>query len=137
MNVWVCYSGTKHHLPKQLFCDNVVGSEKSRFCVGWWMWCSPGARVLGDGLRALADGMLSELAGQQETDGGLDLAARDRRALEHLVDVDSITLPPSPTMLLVTAAWGLYLADRLLSAFRCCFRRHIQYTTIVIAFVPL
>ena len=45
------------------------------------IYISAGARVLGDGLRALADGVLSELAGQQQTDGGLDLAARDRRPL--------------------------------------------------------
>jgi len=39
-----------------------------------------GARVLGDGLRSLADGVLGELSGQQQADGGLHLAARDRRA---------------------------------------------------------
>lgn len=39
-----------------------------------------GAGVLGDGLGTLADGVLGELAGQQETDGRLDFAARDRRA---------------------------------------------------------
>jgi hypothetical protein len=39
-----------------------------------------GAGVLGDGLGALADGVLGELAGQQEADGGLYLAAGDRRA---------------------------------------------------------
>src|SRR5580692_4908101 len=42
--------------------------------------CSLGARVLGDGLGSLADGVLGELAGQQETDGRLYLAAGDRRA---------------------------------------------------------
>ena len=31
------------------------------------------ARVLGDGLRALGDGVLGELPGEDETDGGLDL----------------------------------------------------------------
>jgi hypothetical protein len=41
---------------------------------------SLGARVLGDGLGSLADGVLGELARQQETDGRLDLAARDRRS---------------------------------------------------------
>ena len=84
--------------------------------------------------------MLGELTGQQQTDGGLDLAASDRRSLvvvgktgrfasnalkevvherihdahrfardagvwvhllEHFVDVDAITLPPSSSMLLV------------------------------------
>ena len=35
-----------------------------------------GARVLGDGLRALADtGVLGELTGQQQTRGGLDVVA--------------------------------------------------------------
>ena len=39
-----------------------------------------GRRVLGDGLGALADGVLGQLSGQKQTDGRLDLAARDRRA---------------------------------------------------------
>ncbi len=38
-----------------------------------------GAGVLGDGLGALADGVLGKLAGQQETYGSLYLAARDGR----------------------------------------------------------
>lgn len=38
-----------------------------------------GARVLGDGLRTLADGVLGELSGQQEADGRLYLATGDRR----------------------------------------------------------
>ena len=56
------------------------GSEKSRF---WWLVGGDdllGRRVLGDGLRALADGVLGQLAGKQQADGRLDLAARDRRA---------------------------------------------------------
>ena len=39
-----------------------------------------GAGVLGDGLGALADGVLGQLAGKQQADGRLDLATRDRRA---------------------------------------------------------
>jgi len=39
-----------------------------------------GARVLGDGLCSLADGVLGKLSGQQQADGRLHLAARDRRA---------------------------------------------------------
>jgi len=40
-----------------------------------------GRGVLGDGLRALADGvMLGQLARKQLTNGRLDLTARDRRA---------------------------------------------------------
>ena len=39
-----------------------------------------GAGVLGDGLRAFRDGVLGQLAGQKESDGRLDFAARDRRA---------------------------------------------------------
>jgi len=35
-----------------------------------------GAGVLGDGLGALRHGVLGELTGQEETDGGLDLAGR-------------------------------------------------------------
>ena len=122
-----------------------------------------GARVFGDGLGSLADGVLSELTGQKQTDGGLDLAARDGRTLvvvsetrrlggdaledvvdkrihdahclardtgvgmyllQHLVDVDSVALPPSSSVLLVPATRSLLLADGLLGALRCCFRRH-------------
>jgi hypothetical protein len=39
-----------------------------------------GRRVLGDCLGAFADGVLGQLAGQQQTHGRLDLATRDRRA---------------------------------------------------------
>lgn len=39
-----------------------------------------GARVLGDGLRSLADGVLGKLARQEKTNGRLDFAARDGRA---------------------------------------------------------
>ena len=59
-----------------------------------------GAIVLGDGIGALADGVFGELTGEEESDGGLDFAARDGRtavvvgqarrlvgdALEDLVD---------------------------------------------------
>uniref|UniRef100_A0A453N467 Uncharacterized protein n=1 Tax=Aegilops tauschii subsp. strangulata TaxID=200361 RepID=A0A453N467_AEGTS len=38
---------------------------------------SLGRGELGDGLGALGDGMLGELAGEDEADGGLDLAGRD------------------------------------------------------------
>jgi len=128
-----------------------------------------GARVLGDGLRSLADGVLGKFAGQQQTDGSLDLAARDRRSLvvvsetgrlggdafedvvdervhdahrlardtgvrvhllENLVDVDSVALPPSSTVLLGTAAWRLRLGDGLLGALRCCFGRHIVVVVV-------
>ena len=65
---------------QQLFRDNLVGSEKSRFVVSD-DGCLSSARVLGDGLRALADGVLGKLTGQQQTDGGLDLATSDRRSL--------------------------------------------------------
>ena len=58
---------------------NVGWLRKEPFC--FLIYIFAGVRVLGDGLRALADGVLSELAGQQQTDGGLDLAARDRRPL--------------------------------------------------------
>ena len=114
-----------------------------------------GARVLGDGLRALADGVLGQLIGQQQSDGGLDLATSDRRSLvvvgetgrfagntlkeivherihdthrlarnagvrvhllQHFVNVDAITLPPStPSLLLVPGdARCLRLRHRLL-----------------------
>jgi hypothetical protein len=56
----------------------MCGSEKSRFFI------RPrrrllGARVLGDRLRALAHGVLGQLSGQQQANGRLDLATRDRR----------------------------------------------------------
>jgi len=40
-----------------------------------------GAGVLGDGLGALGDGVLGELTGKEEADGGLDLPAGDGGAL--------------------------------------------------------
>ncbi len=40
-----------------------------------------GARVLGDGLGALGDCVLGKFAGEEETDGSLDLTGRDRRPL--------------------------------------------------------
>ena len=36
-----------------------------------------GAGVLGDGLGSLRDGVLGQLSGKEETDGGLDLARGD------------------------------------------------------------
>lgn len=36
-----------------------------------------GGRVLGDSLGALRDGVLGKLTGEDEADGGLDLAGRD------------------------------------------------------------
>ena len=39
-----------------------------------------GRGVLGDGLGALADGVLGQLTRKQQTNGRLDLTARDRRA---------------------------------------------------------
>lgn len=58
-----------------MFC----GSEKNRCC------CPEpgglfGAGVFGDGFRALADGVLGQLAGQQKSNGRLDLPTGDRRA---------------------------------------------------------
>ena len=146
------------------FRNAVVGSEKSRlFCLSASTDTLAGARVFGDGLRALADGVLGELAGQQETDGGLDLATRDRRTfvmlcepgrfpsdalkdivdkrihdahrlardtgvgmylLQHLVDVDSVALSPSPVPLLVASTNRFSLRDCFLRAFRCSFWSH-------------
>ena len=59
-----------------------------------------GRGVLGDGLGALGDGVLGQLSGEDEADGGLDLAGREgglavvagqaaglgSGALEHVVD---------------------------------------------------
>ena len=39
-----------------------------------------GARVLGDGLRSFADGVLGQLSGQQQAHGGLDFATGDGRS---------------------------------------------------------
>ena len=41
------------------------------------MLCLLGAGVLGDGLGALRDGVLSQLSGEEESDGGLDLSGGD------------------------------------------------------------
>jgi hypothetical protein len=56
-------------------------------CEGPWCrnrandWRLLGAGVLGDGLGALRDGVLGQLSGQEETDGGLDLPGGDGGAL--------------------------------------------------------
>jgi len=50
----------------------VVGDDQTCSLLGW--------RVLGDSLRALADGVLGQLTRKQQTNGRLDFAARDRRA---------------------------------------------------------
>jgi hypothetical protein len=71
--------GTKgtssHQNPLTYNC----GSEKSRF----WRTTTTvhllGARVLGDGLRSLADGMFGQFSRKQQANGRLDFAARDRR----------------------------------------------------------
>ena len=40
-----------------------------------------GGSVLGDGLGTLGDGVLGQLTGEEESDGGLDLAGGDGRSL--------------------------------------------------------
>lgn len=51
-------------------------------CVGMMMMGGLlGAGVLGDGLGALGDGVLGQLSGQEEADGGLDLPGGDGAAL--------------------------------------------------------
>ena len=57
------------------------GSEKSRCCGSYSGISLLGAGVLGDGLRALADGVLGQLSRQQKTDRRLDLPTADRRPL--------------------------------------------------------
>jgi hypothetical protein len=58
----------------------IGGSEKSRFLSSRSARRLLGAGVLGYGLRSLADGVLGEFTGQQETDGRLNFSARDGRA---------------------------------------------------------
>ena len=46
-----------------------------------------GRRELGDGLGALGDGVLGELAGKHEADRGLDLPGRERRLLGEAAEL--------------------------------------------------
>ena len=48
-------------------------------------------RVLGDGLGALRDGVLGELTGEEETDGGLDLAGGEGRLLVVADELGGLT----------------------------------------------
>ena len=122
-----------------------------------------GAGVLGDGFGPFADGVLSELAGQQQTNGGLDLAAGDGRALvvvsesgtlggdpleyiiherihdahclardagvgmhllKHFININTITLPPSSLVLLITSTRRFSFRNSFLGTLRRCFWRH-------------
>ena len=46
--------------------------------------------------------------------------------LQNFVDVDGVTLPPPPSLLLVGGTGGLCLAGGLLSSFRCGFGWHVD-----------
>ena len=48
-------------------------------------------RVLGDGLGALGDGVLGELTGEEEADGGLDLAGGEGRLLVVADELGGLT----------------------------------------------
>lgn len=66
--------------------ETFCGPEKDRCCTSWFATTTGTHRllragVLGDGLRALGHGVLGQLTRKQQTDGGLDFARRDRRAL--------------------------------------------------------
>ena len=50
---------------------------KKACCVSSYWRCLLGAGVLGDSLGSLGDGVLGELTGEEEPDGGLDLAGGD------------------------------------------------------------
>ena len=53
-----------------------------------------GGGVLGDGLGALRDGVLGELSGKEESNGGLDLAARDGGALVVVGETGRLSRDP-------------------------------------------
>ena len=57
------------------------GPEKGRLNDGFFFEELFGAGVLGDGLGAFTHGVLGQLAGEQEPDGGLDLPGGDGRPL--------------------------------------------------------
>jgi hypothetical protein len=58
---------------------NNCGSEKSRFWLTTTTVHLLGARLLGDGLRSLADGVFGQFSRKQQAHDRLDFAARDRR----------------------------------------------------------
>lgn len=49
-----------------------------------------GRRVLGDGLGSLADGVLGQFSGQEQTNSCLDLATRDRRTTVVVSETGSL-----------------------------------------------
>ena len=63
-------------LPKFSMSASLSKNSKS---LGWLpsKWNLLGAGVLGHGLGSLRDGVLGQLSGKEETDGGLDLARGD------------------------------------------------------------
>ena len=66
---------------------------KNTGLVGFWKYQVErlGVRgVLGDGLGALGDGVLGELAGEDEADGRLDLARAERLLLGEAADVGGL-----------------------------------------------
>ena len=60
-----------------LFLEVLGGLEKGRWGSKAVGNCLLGAGVLGDSLGSLRDGVLGQLSGQDQTDGGLDFPAGD------------------------------------------------------------
>ena len=67
------------------------GLEKGRWVGKTGRDCLLGAGVLGDSLGSLRDGVLSQLSGQDQTDGGLDFAAGDGGTLVVVGKLGSFT----------------------------------------------
>ena len=149
-------------LKSRLFKEVLGGLEKGRWGSKAVRNCLLGAGVLGDSLGSLRDGVLGQLSGKDQTDGGLDFPAGDGGTLvvvgktgsftgnslkdvvderihdahslaghtsvwmdllQHLVDVDGVTLTP----LLPPAALscGLGGLSCLLGTFRANLGWHV------------
>ena len=67
------------------------GLEKGRWVGKTGRDCLLGAGVLGDSLGSLRDGVLGQLSGQDQTDGGLDFAAGDGGTLVVVGKLGSFT----------------------------------------------
>ena len=64
-------------IQSRLFLEVLGGLEKGRWGSKAVRNCLLGAGVLGDSLGSLRDGVLGQLSGKDQTDGGLDFPAGD------------------------------------------------------------
>ena len=78
-------------IQAKLFLEVLGGLEKGRWGSKAARNCLLGAGVLGDSLGSLRDGVLGQLSGKDQTDGGLDFPAGDGGTLVVVGKTGSFT----------------------------------------------